>query len=264
MADLLLIDSDEQSRHIVRSIIKESQYNYLSIHESDTAERARILLRQIRPKIVILDISLPDMNGIDFGRNVKGQYPKLPIVVISHLKMFDLIQECMNAGFSSYLLKPVSKYELLTSLDRLLVFELGKEVRHLMEEGTTNEKFETDLGNPIETVMRYIHQNFHEPITLQDVAGLVYLSPSHFSRLFKMEIGITFVEYLTQYRIEKSKGLLRMTTLPIDVIANNTGFSSAAYFSTTFKRMVGQTPSEYRSRFQFFIQGQQKTLHRHE
>lgn len=262
MAALFLVDSDEQSRQAVRCVIEESPYKYLAVHEADSAHRAGLLLKQMQPTIMILDLSLPDMNGVSLGKMAKGLYPQLPIVVLSHLKMFDLVQECINAGFSSYLLKPISKHELMAAFDRLLLSELCRETRHFMGEGAAPATFETDLGNPIDTVIRYIQLNFQQTITLQEVSSLVYLSPSHFSRLFKAETGITFVEYLTQYRIEKSKSLLKMTSLPIDVIANNTGFSSAGYFSTTFKRMVGQTPSEYRSQFQVFLHGQQHSAHR--
>ncbi|MCL6633906.1 MAG: helix-turn-helix transcriptional regulator, partial [Alicyclobacillus herbarius] len=80
-----------------------------------------------------------------------------------------------------------------------------------------------------------------------EVAARVYLSPSYFSRLFKAETGTTFIDYLTNYRIQKSKVLLRVTSLPIEIIANNTGFSNASYFSTTFNRIEGRTPTEYRN-----------------
>jgi two-component system response regulator YesN len=107
-----------------------------------------------------------------------------------------------------------------------------------------------DLANPIESVLRYIHNNYHLPLTLNEVASMVYLSKSHFSRLFKNVTGMTFVEYLTQVRIQKSKYLLKTSSLPIDVIAHKTGFSNASYFATIFKRLEGKTPKEYRELFQ--------------
>lgn len=254
MAEILIVDSDKESRQAVRSIVEESSYSYLSVNESETAQRGGLLLKQCQPSLMILDLSLPDMNGLALGKMAKEFYPQLPIVVITHLKMFELVQDSINAGFSAYLLKPIAKSELMATFDRLLIPELSREAMQLMGDGAVN-KFKTDLGNPMETVIRYIQLKFQEPITLQEVSDLVYLSPSHFSRLFKSETDITFIEYLTQYRVEKSKRLIKMTTLPIELIAHNTGFSSAGYFSTTFKRTVGQTPSEYRSQFQDFIQG---------
>ncbi|MGG3007396.1 MULTISPECIES: helix-turn-helix domain-containing protein [Geobacillus] len=97
--------------------------------------------------------------------------------------------------------------------------------------------------------------NYGYSLTLKEVADQVYLSPSYFSRLFKEEVGMTFVEYLSFVRVQKAKSLLRFSSLPIEVIAHNTGFSNPGYFATTFKKIVGKTPSEYREQFYFQEKG---------
>ncbi|MFC4767747.1 AraC family transcriptional regulator [Effusibacillus consociatus] len=253
MGGLLIVDDEVESREQVRLIVEESQYHYLSISESDTAQRGLLLLKQNRPSIVILDLSLPDMDGIQFGKKVLECNPDVSIIVVTHLKMFEMVQTVINTGFSGYLLKPLSKFELISALDRLLIPDLvketTKETNYVRNAVSSSKPFELDLGNPIQSVISYIHTNFHEQISLNEVADRVYLSASHFSRLFKAEMGVTFIEYLTKYRVEQSKKLLKMTSLPIEVIANNTGFANASYFATTFKRVEGKTPSEYRSIF---------------
>ncbi|MFC3345232.1 helix-turn-helix domain-containing protein [Paenibacillus abyssi] len=253
MAGVLIIDDEAESRQHIRLIIEESQYNYLSIYEAGSADRGLVLLKQNQPDIVILDLSLPDMDGVKLGKKVLELKPQVSIIVATHLKMFDMVQLCMNEGFSRYFLKPLSNVELLTSLDRLLLPNLMKETNVLGNAGAPKKPVEIDLGNPIQSVIRYIHSHFYEPITLNDVADWVYLSASHFSRLFKAEMGVTFIEYLTKYRVEQSKRLIKVTSLPIEVIANNTGFANAGYFATTFKRLEGKTPTEYRSLFSGFM-----------
>ncbi|BCJ88235.1 response regulator transcription factor [Effusibacillus dendaii] len=248
MSGLLIIDDEVETRQEIRLMIEESSYNYFSVCEAGSAERGLMLLKQNQPGIVILDLSLPDMDGIQLGKKALELNPQVSIIVLTHLKMFDLVQACMNAGFSRYYLKPLSKVDLLSALDKLLIPDLVKETSYLRKVSSSND-FEVDLGNPIESATGYIHSHFHEPITLNEVADRVYLSASHFSRLFKAEMGVTFIEYLTRYRLEQSKKLLKMTSLPIEVIANNTGFANASYFATTFKRLEGKTPKEYRSLF---------------
>ncbi|TWI56146.1 helix-turn-helix domain-containing protein [Halalkalibacter nanhaiisediminis] len=248
MAEILVVDDDIESRQTVRFVIGESQYNYLSITEVGTVDKGMLLLKQKRPLIVFMDLSLPDGDGLAFGKKVLEKHPHLPIVVLTHLKMFHIIQDCMNAGFSSYLLKPISKSELLTILARLMTkYSVRNEEQMIDRKESINRSFETDVANPIETAIKYIQLNYSKPISLKEVANLVYLSPSHFSRMFKEETGSNFVEYLMKYRVEKSKNLLKMSMLPVEVISSNNGFSSAAYFSTIFKRLEGVTPSEYRN-----------------
>ncbi|MDQ0253386.1 YesN/AraC family two-component response regulator [Evansella vedderi] len=250
MGDILIIDDDIESCHSVRSIIEGSQFNHLSIYESNTAHRGLILLKQKQPAALLIDLSLPDHNGLDVGKQALELYPQIPIIVLTQLKMFESIQECINAGFSGYLLKPFSKSELLTILDRLLKKGVNPpNGNELLNNKILTENFKTDLGNPIKTAIKLIQSNYNETLNLHEIADSVYLSPSHFSRLFKEETGTTFVEYLTRYRVEKSKDMLKMTSLPIEVIANNIGFTSASYFATTFKRIEGKKPREYRRMF---------------
>ncbi|MFC5711432.1 helix-turn-helix domain-containing protein [Thalassorhabdus alkalitolerans] len=251
MAEIILIDDDVEARHSIKEVFKQSSYSYLSFVEEDSFEKGFELIKQREPIVLFLELSLPDGDGIELGKKVLRHYPNLPIVLLSQLQMFEPVHEAINAGFSGYLLKPVTKSEALQVLDRLLIKGLVREANDYVRQEKTEEEndFYPDRANPINTAMKYIHLNYQEPLTLKEVTNLVYLSPSHFSRMFKEETGVNFIEYLNQYRIEKSKGFLKMTSLPIEVIANNTGFSSAAYFATTFKRIEGVTPREYRNLF---------------
>ncbi len=221
------------------------------IWEANTAEKGLSLVKQKHPAILLIDLSLPDMDGIEFGLKVLSARPATAVVIVTHLQMFQTVQNCMNSGFSAYLLKPVAKNQLLQTIERLNTSQqLHLHYSPLEEQKRpAKEPLEADIGNPIESAVKYIQMNYFEPITLKTVADFVYLSPSHFSRIFKEQTGVTFVEFLTEYRLEKSKNLLKMTSLSIDVIASQVGFSSSAYFATTFKRKESQTPSEYRNIF---------------
>jgi two-component system response regulator YesN len=253
VAGVLIIDDEAESRQEIRLIIEESQYNYLSIYDACSAERGLFSLKQNQPDIVILDLSLPDMDGIKLGKKILDLNPQISIIVATHLKMFEIVQMSMNAGFSKYLLKPLSNMELILVLDSLLLPNIMKKTNYFGKAAASSKPSEIDLGNPIQSVISYIDSHFYEQVTLNEVADWVYLSASHFSRLFKAEMGVTFIEYLTKYRLEQSKRLIKMTSLPIEVIANNTGFTNAGYFATTFKRLEGKTPTEYRSMFSNFI-----------
>lgn len=95
---------------------------------------------------------------------------------------------------------------------------------------------------------RYIDIHYADfSLTLKKVADQVYLSPNHFSTVFSQECGVTFIEYLTKTRIEKSKILLRTTNKRSVDIALETGFSDPHYFSFLFKKHTGLSPREYRT-----------------
>lgn len=93
--------------------------------------------------------------------------------------------------------------------------------------------------------MFYIEQNLADDLSLNTVATSVSLSPSHFSRLFKNSVGVSFSDYVTDSRLQYAKVLLAKENLSIGEIAERTGFNNSNYFSTTFKKHNNMTPKEY-------------------
>ena len=94
--------------------------------------------------------------------------------------------------------------------------------------------------------MQYIHQNYAEKITLENVADVVGLSASYFSKVFKKETGTNFNAYLNMLRIEKSKKLLMYEDIRLVSIASMVGYEDQSYFTRVFKRLTGSSPNQYR------------------
>jgi two-component system response regulator YesN len=92
----------------------------------------------------------------------------------------------------------------------------------------------------------YIKKNYRQEVSLTDVSRVIYLNPQYFSRVFRREMGMTFVDYLTMVRIEKAKELLLGSDLPVSAIAREVGYPDANYFSRIFKKKEHISPTEYR------------------
>jgi AraC-like DNA-binding protein/ligand-binding sensor protein len=93
----------------------------------------------------------------------------------------------------------------------------------------------------------YIADHKFDPIKLEQIARALNVSTFHFCRRFKLETGLTFVEYLSRVRIEQAELLLHNTHLRISEIAYEIGFQSLTHFNRTFRKLVGTSPTEYRS-----------------
>jgi two-component system response regulator YesN len=83
-------------------------------------------------------------------------------------------------------------------------------------------------------------------LSLEGVAKAIGVSPVYLSRLFKQELGTTFVTLLTQMRISKAMQLLGSTGQTVAEIGESVGYESQHYFSTAFKKVVGVSPNRYR------------------
>jgi two-component system response regulator YesN len=103
----------------------------------------------------------------------------------------------------------------------------------------------------LQQVHDYIDQHYMDANrSLNEVAGQVNLSPSHFSSVFSQETGQTFKEHLTEVRIRRAKELLRSTTLRSSEISYQIGYSDPHYFSYVFRKHTGLSPKEYRQQVQ--------------
>lgn len=95
-------------------------------------------------------------------------------------------------------------------------------------------------------VEEYVSIYYSNTIRLSTLAGVLGFSEGHFTRLFRKEFGVTFIQYLNNYRIEQSKQLLADTLIPIEQIAYRVGINNYSYFCTCFKESVGTSPGAYR------------------
>lgn len=94
--------------------------------------------------------------------------------------------------------------------------------------------------------LEYIHMHYTESISMSEVARYVYRAPEYFSRKFKEEVGENFNTYVTLYRLNCAKELLKYSNLNVSEIAEQVGFSTPGYFSRLYKRYNGITPDQER------------------
>lgn len=140
---------------------------------------------------------------------------------------------------SEQLLNRLRTFDQVTSLART-VFNRAFEFR--------DRQATSQYDTLIRTARAYIDHNLANPaLSLAEVAARVNLSPSHFSVVFSRETGETFIEYLTRQRINQARLLLRTTSLRTAEIAERVGYDNPHYFSTVFKKITGQSPTDFRS-----------------
>ena len=95
----------------------------------------------------------------------------------------------------------------------------------------------------------YADRHYAEPLDLAALAQVAGLSKFHFQRLFKATYGLTPAAHLSQRRVERAQDLLRATNLTVTEVCFAVGFSSLGSFSSRFRDLVGETPSEFQRRY---------------
>lgn len=119
-----------------------------------------------------------------------------------------------------------------------------------LSESKEEKQADTAAGiGRIQPALKYIHNNIHHTITLDDLAKIVDLNPAYFSDMFSRVMGISPIKYINKKRVEKAQTLLVSTELTLSQIAQKTGFNDEYYFSRLFCKTVGQSPGKYRRMF---------------
>lgn len=142
---------------------------------------------------------------------------------------------------------------LLTLLSILNEMEQATEFKVLNAEGFSMEMQMQD-NHKISTVFNYVKDNFHEPITLDEVAGLVTMTVPSFCRFFKKITHKTFTRFVNEYRLVHASKLLAEKPISITEICFESGFNNFSYFNRSFHEFTGKTASEYRKELRSILE----------
>lgn len=145
-------------------------------------------------------------------------------------------------GQNRNILQQISRFETLDELSEFLTAMFYRFVGYVFDFSQIEH---TDI---VHKTVNYVRAHYSEKITLDDVAGHVYLSKSYLSRIFKEELGSSFTDFVNAVRIQKSKELLKDQSISLANIADLVGFSDQSYFTKVFSRAEGMSPGQYRRR----------------
>ena len=163
-------------------------------------------------------------------------------------------QEVMQIVYTYFTKRriPVSGFFLdetsvsLTEKATLSAIDMVRWVNFLLQQTFEYEEEMMRGQTVIEKINQYIHQHYMEDIGRNEIAAEFFLAPEYVSRMYKKQTGVSLKDYISEYRIEQAKLLLKKGELRISDVAEAVGFDSFAYFSTMFKKYTGMTPNQYR------------------
>lgn len=141
------------------------------------------------------------------------------------------------------------KNKLISNIgsERILISDIDTNQENII---TYYKNFKLHLNNEnnlVKVIKEYIHNNYSKNITLNELANIAYVHPTYISKIFKKETGKNLTDYILEYRIKKSKQLLKDNQYKIYEVAQLSGFKDSKYFGNVFKSATGVTPSEYRN-----------------
>lgn len=213
-------------------------------------------IREFRPHILLTDVNMPQVNGLEMLQGLRSEFPHLRVTIISGHSDFALAQEAMRLGACRYLLKPTKMDEIYEAIKFMTaqLEENSSEERSLEEEtegmDSEGEEKTQELSDAnsfiVKQALSYMKEHHFEKLTLTQVAEHCYVSQWHLSKLLNRHVKKNFYDILNQIRIEKAKELLKDGSLRISDVSDKVGYGEAAHFSRVFKKETGMSANEYR------------------
>lgn len=110
-----------------------------------------------------------------------------------------------------------------------------------------------EKSDEMDDIILYLHNNYHEKITLEGLADKFYTNRTSLSKKFKHHFGVPVISYLIKHRISIAASILRDTTIPVEEITGRVGFQDITHFGRVFKKETSLTPSEYRNEYNWML-----------
>ncbi len=241
---VMIIDDEESARKLMRALINWEEFGMEVAGEAASGVEAINTIDDIKPDIVFADISMPFMNGLEFTKLATDRYPELIIIIMTAFDEFEYARKCISMPVFDYMVKPMVRAEIEEVLKRAV--ERLKNSKDFWEEQKKYSGSEMDEeSNSIELIKRYVEENYSDSgINLAQVAAEFGFSSSYLSRKFKQDIGMNFVEYLTELRMKKAIEMAK-DNVKMFKTASEVGIPDPNYFSRCFKKYTGKSYSDY-------------------
>jgi YesN/AraC family two-component response regulator len=257
---LLVIEDDAVTRNLFLDSLQAEGYNTMG------AENAWVgiqLAKKHLPDLVICDIVMPDMNGYDV-LNALRRDPLtaiIPFIFLTGSDTKDALRKGMELGADDYLTKPLTVDQLLRAIairiekQELLRYWYATQAQQISQSIPTNTTQTSESIFPpvpqLKEVFDYIEANYHQGITLSNVAEAVGYSSAYLTNRVAKQTGETVNGWILKRRMMAARSLLKDTNQSVEQIALALGYQNAGHFSRQFRQYHGAPPKNWRKQQQF-------------
>ena len=240
---ILLVDDERGIAEGLSILLMQTGQPWEIVGIAEDGEQGIRMVHQLDPDIVITDVRMPVMDGLEMIRHLTEEGTRCRFIILSGYADFTYAQQAMRLGVRSYVTKPVDEDELA---DAILSLQLEAE-KNAEPEADSAEAAPT-RQDTFDRMLEYIREHFNQDITQQELSEQFYLNPVYISQLFRKRLGMTYQTYLTRLRIDRARQYLEQTDLMVYEISELVGYSDTAYFSRVFEKTVGIRPTDYRKK----------------
>src|SRR5260221_5465569 len=231
---VLIVDDDADARDLYQKLAIQALPNH-TIRSAENGAEALTLMEKDVPGLVVLDLMMPDVDGFAvierMRANTKTRH--VPIVVMSGRLLTSEDVRRLDYGNVVFHSK-----NLLTEDETSFAFQQASSDSRILSQPTSLL---------VKQALAYLHRDYSKAsLSRQEIAAAIGTSKQHLDRIFSKELHLSVIEYLNRLRIQRAKDCLLQSSDDVTSVAMQVGFNDSAYFSRVFRKLVGQSPTEYR------------------
>ena len=258
---ILLADDEQIERMALAKRLVKHFGDSLAISEAVNGAEALKVFKREQSQIVLMDISMPEMNGAEAAEQIRGMDEDCIIIFLTAYDEFSYAKRAIVIRALDYLLKPCEEDELVAVMEEAMrLTDKRLNVSGVPSPGVPSPDIRREehaeamprddgdgrLAQVAETIREYIRNNYMKEISMQDAARVMNYSDAYFCKLFKQCFDQNFTSYLTNFRVNEAKKLLKDRNISVKDVGMRVGYYDSNYFAKVFKRVTGVIPSEYR------------------
>lgn len=253
MLQVYIADDAVLTRKALVMTVPWEQWGCVVVGSAEDGEKAFQEIKEIHPDLVVTDIRMVRVSGLEMIRRCREEGIDAQFIIISGYNEFEYAKEALKMEVVDYILKPIDDDELRNAVlkagNRIASLRSGRAAKQdRAKRGLAPEYDENKLNAYTRQALEYVRMNYGKDLSIRVVAGALSISESYLAKLFKVEVKLTFLEYLTRVRMRQAMELMKDKNMPIYEIAERVGYKDYRYFSATFKRLAGVGPKEYQMR----------------
>ena len=248
MIRLLIADDERMEREALADIVMRRFEHEVTVEMAENGRKAADTAVLWEADLILMDIEMPGMNGLDAARAVLEQRPECKVIFITAYSLFQYAHEAMHLGACDYLLirRAIRQIEAGRRLAELAAEAPEPETAPEQETDPAGEGESDRNALVMDHVRKYMEDNYMADLSLDSVSEILHISPAYLSAQFKKYQKMNFLDCLTELRINAAKELLAAPFRSAAEVASMVGYEDASYFARAFKKRTGMTPTQYR------------------
>jgi two-component system response regulator YesN len=256
MIKIVIVEDEYMIRKGLVNTVDWLSMDCIIIGEAANGEDGLRLILELRPDLVITDIKMPLINGIDMLQKINNEYDFEKIILTSYSE-FEYAKKAIDLRVFDYLLKPIDEDKLKKIIQRVkekieernILKQFKSAIKDYKNIELVNIEFylksDNNKSKYTQESIKYIKENYSKKASIEEISEKLAVSTSYLSRKFKDETTYTFHDFLNRFRIQKSIDLLIRGEYKVYEVSYMSGFTDYKHYATVFKKYINSSPLEF-------------------